>query len=120
MSVQTGGDRPDQQPEWGYEAALSDLDALESSLALEVERLSRMYAPTGRNPARSSYMGMPLWWWRYSLISWAHSRNVRSAHTGDTLRGLRVVLREWDDDLFLDFLHGLCSTKQTTVRGRAS
>jgi hypothetical protein len=120
MSVQTDGGRPEQRRICEYERVLSDLDVMESSLALEVKRLSRMHAPTGPNPIRASYLGRPLWWWRYSLISWAHSRNVRSAHTGDTLRGLRVVLSEWDDDLFLDFLHGLCSTKQTTVRGRAS
>jgi hypothetical protein len=120
MSVQTDGGRPEQRRICEYERVLSDLYVMESSLALEVKRLSRMHAPKCPNPVMPSYLGRPLWWWRYSLISWAHSRNVRVEHTGDTLRGLRVVLREWDDDLFLDFLHGLCSTQQTTVRGRAS
>lgn len=102
-------------------AVLVELEGLEASLGIEVNRLSSVQAPPTGGETRRTFRERPLWWWRYRLIGWAHSRPIRAAHPGDILRGLRLVLKEWEDDTLYDFLSRLpTSTPATRARRRSA
>jgi hypothetical protein len=102
------------------EAALEELASLEVDLSLEVARLSNVHAPTSRQPQSPQYMQRPTWWWRFTLMRWAHSRARVNRHGSDVLAGFRLVLREWDDLALLDFLRRLPKPPLSSHGRRAS
>ena len=103
------------------EAVLGGTEDLEVLLSVEVERLSGVRAPSRSRPEGCCYRGRPLWWWRFKLMSWAHSAE-RGANGREVLRGLRIVLRDWDESLFLSFLGDLVPPcgNATSGRGRSA
>lgn len=101
-------------------AVLTELEGLEASLGVEVNRLSSVQAPPAGGETRRLFRDRPLWWWRYRLIGWAHSRPIRAAHPGDVLRGLCIVLKEWDDNTLYDFLSRLPTSRPATLARRRS
>ena len=86
---------------------LTALDQLEAGLMAEVARLSQRSAPRCRRPGVGRFRDRDLWWWRYSLVCWAHSRAGRNAFHADLLRGLRAMLKDSDDATLLAFLRHL-------------
>jgi hypothetical protein len=98
--AQSDGQAPD------VEVVLRQVADLEAALGVEVRRLSKVQAPRN-GPQMPQHLNRPLWWWRFKLICWAHARKTVSAHDSDLLRGLRVVLKDWDDGALLAFLRGL-------------
>lgn len=86
---------------------IQDLAQLEAGVAMEVQRLERMTAPTsGPLPL---YRGRPVSWWRVKLAVWAWSRRTEQRYVLDALQGLRLVLTEWNDDQLAMFVDHLCS-----------
>jgi hypothetical protein len=88
------------------EVVLQQVADLEAAVGVEVQRLSKVRAPRN-GPRMPQHLNQPLWWWRYKLICWAHARKTVNAHDGDLLRGLRAVLKDWDDGSLLEFFRGL-------------
>ena len=78
---------------------LEELTELEAELGLEMARLSRASAPSGKGH-ESEYRGWPLCWWRFKLLCWTHAQTRLRGHASDPLPGPRAVLMGWDDVSF--------------------
>jgi hypothetical protein len=87
--------------------ALRDLAVLEVCLADEVTQLKSVHAPGKRDGQYARYAGKALWWWRFKLLTWIHTREASGHHARDLLRGLRVALKQWNDADLLRFLKQL-------------
>lgn len=88
------------------EQLIHDLAQLEAGITTEVQRLEYVNAPAAAAP---EYRGRPIWWWRVMLVSWAWSPETERFFALDALKGLRIVLKEWDDEVLVGFLDGLLS-----------
>jgi len=91
------------------------MEVIETVLGEVVGRLlgDPWVPPTGGSTTH--WGGRPVWWWRAKLVEWCGSTSTRARYCRDELRGLRMMLKDLDDDSLQIFLDGLPQPRSTAL-----